>query len=162
MGGSCQDALQRSSARALPQTAHALPQTARAGFAKRDAWGPSSNPAVVASLVGNFRVPQLREQLLQGACHLPLPVRLKVRCVCSSFPPTGIMLARDASPAAFSRSPPEVLQTSRASAGPQRSKHMGLTHAVAGCPKAAKHSWQAQAGLCFPSPSPSPGRCQVK
>lgn len=51
----------------------------------RDAWGPSSIPTVVASLVSYFHVPQVRRQLLQGVCHLPLPVKLKVKGVCSSF-----------------------------------------------------------------------------
>lgn len=40
---------------------------------------------MAASLGGNFQVPQVKEQLLQGACHLPLPVKLKVKSVCSSF-----------------------------------------------------------------------------
>lgn len=63
------------------------------------------------------------------------------RCLLFS-PPTGIILVRSASPAASSRSLPEDLETYPTSAGPQRSKRMGLTHAVAGLPKTAKGtSW---------------------
>lgn len=110
-GRSCQGALQRSSARSLPQTACT-------GFARRDtrhAQGPFSNPAVVASLVGNFHVPQVREQLLRGACYLPLPVQLKVTGVCSSFPLRE--LCWPGMPVLLP--PPEVFRTYATSTGPQ-------------------------------------------
>lgn len=60
---------------------------AHASFARestRDASGPFSNPSVAASLVGKFHVLQVREKLLPGACHLPLPAKLKLMDVCSS------------------------------------------------------------------------------
>lgn len=60
---------------------------AHASFARkstRDASGPFSNPSVAASLVGKFHVLQVREKLLPGTCHLPLPAKLKLMDVCSS------------------------------------------------------------------------------
>lgn len=145
---SCQGASPRSSAHAPPQTAHA-------GFARR-----------TPGMLGVPPPPQPRWQFSRAAAkgpaspRCPSPsseVELKARGVCPSFPNRNYP-GQGCQACCLLQTPPDLSCLH----GSPEVPALSLTHAVLGCPEAAKSNWWAQAGGWFSSSSPSPGRWQVR
>lgn len=152
-GGWHWGALQGSSPRVPSWMAHA-------SFAResQDVWGPSSNPSVAASLAGNFHVPQVRGELLPGACHLPLPPKLKLMNVCSlvsqqelSWSGVQVLLP-----------PPEVFQKTSRPLLPLLIPRGPSTRVWPMQWQDSPDQPRAQAGLCFSFPCTCPGKGEVR